>query len=117
MCWYPLDVVVTELLEHLGWSSMHIVGATASLGVDLLARDPRGRMAAIQCKRRRPGTLVGSAVVRQLVGSVQIYRTDRGLIFTTTSFSPAARELGERLGVELVDGDRLGQLARQLQTA
>jgi restriction endonuclease Mrr len=40
-----------------------------------------------------------------------MYRADRGLIFTTASFSPQAIELATRMDVELVDGSRLTQLA------
>src|SRR3981189_1953701 len=102
---------VADVLDRLGWSTMQVVGATRDLGLDVLAHDPFGHVAAIQCKRRLPGSSVGSPVVQQLLASVQIYRADRGLIFTTGSFSPQAIEFATRMDVELVDGSRLTQLA------
>jgi restriction system protein len=102
---------VAEVLDRLGWSTMRVVGATRDLGLDVLAHDPLGHVAAIQCKRRLPGSSVGSLAVQQLLASVQIYRADRGLIFTTASFSPQAIEYATRMDVELVDGSRLTQLA------
>jgi restriction system protein len=106
---------VADVLDGLGWSTMQVVGATRDLGLDVLAHDPLGHVAAIQCKRRLPGSSVGSPVVQQLLASVQMYRADRGLIFTTASFSPQAIEFATRMDVELVDGSRLAQLA-QLST-
>jgi restriction system protein len=106
---------VADVLDRLGWSTMQVVGATRDLGLDVLAHDPVGHVAAIQCKRRPPGSSVGSPVVQQFLASVQIYRADRRLIFTTGSFSPQAIEFARRRDVELVDGSRLTQLAHLSQ--
>ena len=55
---------VADVLDRLGWSTMQVVGATRDLGLDVLAHDPFGHVAAIQCKRRLPGSSVGSSVVQ-----------------------------------------------------
>lgn len=107
------EAAVAELLDRLGWSSMNVMASTQDLGVDVLARDPSGRLAAIRCKRWRPGSVVGPPVVQQLGGSVEIYRADRALVFTTASFSAQAIDLARRMDVELVDGRRLAHMAQQ----
>jgi restriction endonuclease Mrr len=55
---------------------------------------------------------VDIAAVREMIGSVSQREFTKGIIITTSSFTSAARQEAERLGVELFDGEHLLWLLR-----
>ena len=68
-----------------------------------------------QCKRYSGS--VGPGKVRDFRGAM-MGRADKGIILTTGTFTPAAREEAVRDGVppiELVDGDRLIEMFEELE--
>ena len=71
----------------------------------------RGRV-AIQAKRYAPHREVDLAAVREVIGSISQREFTKGIVITTSGFTSAARQEGERLGVELYDGERLLWLLR-----
>lgn len=84
-------------------------------GIDLVAVNKTpfvGGRVAIQAKCYAPHRKIGVPAVREIIGSVTQREFTKGIIITTSDFTPAAREEAERLGVELYDGERLLWLLR-----
>lgn len=83
---------------------------TADHGIDLLVyRD--GKRGVVQCKRYR-GT-VGEPIVRDLFGVIMHDGADRGYLVTTGRISHQARRWARGRPLELIDGERLVQLATE----
>ncbi|MCD6290480.1 MAG: restriction endonuclease [Anaerolineae bacterium] len=83
---------------------------TADHGIDLLVyRD--GERGVVQCKRYR-GT-VGEPIVRDLFGVIMHDGADRGYLVTTGHISRQARRWARGRPIELIDGERLVQLAME----
>jgi len=84
-------------------------------GIDLVAVNKTpfvGGRVAIQAKRYAPHNKVDIAAVREIIGSISQREFTKGIIITTSSFTSAARQEAERLGVELYEGERLLWLLR-----
>jgi restriction system protein len=81
-------------------------------GIDILLTDREGRRAVVQCKRYR-GT-VGAETVRDLYGTMIHSGAAHAYLVTTGSISRAAREWAAGKNIELLDGERLVELARSL---
>lgn len=99
---------VQDLFEGWGY---HVENTPdgADHGVDLRLVSPDGERAIVQCKRYE-GT-VSESVVRDLYGAMQHDRLDRGFVVTTGRFSQAAARWAQGKPIELIDGERLVQLA------
>lgn len=73
-----------------------------------------GETYLVQCKQWRGQ--VGVKVVRELFGVVAAEKATGGIVVTTGSFTPDAEEFANRpsVALELVDGDRLQGMMRNL---
>ncbi|MCC6558758.1 MAG: restriction endonuclease [Polyangiaceae bacterium] len=112
--------LVGRLLEEMGYDSV-VVQSKGSWdeGVDVAAyhRDPRmmkdrERIKVVcQCKRYSRSRLVGADVVSTMVGTLRSAEAARGVIITTSDFTPAARELARsHQQIELICGTDLQEL-------
>lgn len=84
-------------------------------GIDLVAVNKTpfvGGRVAIQAKRYAPHRKVKIDAVREIIGSITQREFTKGIIMTTSGFTPDARLEAERLGVELYDGERMLWLLR-----
>jgi restriction system protein len=80
---------------------------TGDWGVDIIVGRRPNRL-AIQCKRQvRP---VGAGAVQQVVAGAPMQDCTRTMVVTNHEFTPAARELAQLHGCELVGGAELGRL-------
>lgn len=80
--------------------------------VDVLAENEEESV-AISVRRRQETDSVGVRAVRKFKESLEHYEVDRAIMVTTSSFSKPAQEKAEKaekLGVLLVDGDRLANI-------
>jgi restriction system protein len=88
-------------------------GGIVDLGADLLGNDPDGRSVAVQCKRYAPGNKVASKEMQLFIGMQRVqHGTERGIYVTTSEFTSAARDLGNRHGIWLINGSELVKLQR-----
>lgn len=79
-------------------------------GVDILLTDAYGDLAVVQCKRYK-GT-VGEATVRDLYGAMFHAGATQAYLVTSGSISESARRWAYGKPIELIDGERLVQLAK-----
>jgi restriction system protein len=103
-----------QLLVENGYKGMTLNGGAGDLGADLMGNDPDGRSIVVQCKRYAPSKKVGSQEMQLFIGMQQIHhKAERGIYITTSDFTSAARDLGNRHGIWLIDGSGLMQLHRR----
>jgi restriction system protein len=101
---------VAALLRRHGYRDVKRIGGAGDLGADLIGRDPRGRIVVVQCKRYAPSHRVGSPLVQPLYSTKALYRAERALFVSTSSFSRPAVEVARRLDIELIDGPALSRM-------
>lgn len=107
------EQAVASLLRTWGYRHVTVTGGAGDLGVDITCRGSAGEPVVVQCKRWAPDHRVGSAVLQSFIGMVYVqHRASRGILVTTSSFSPAARALARRHRIELIDGSTLVDLSR-----
>jgi restriction system protein len=107
------EVAVAQLLRRLGYRRVRVVGGAGDLAADIVCAGPAGERVVVQCKRYSPGHHVGSPAVQAFIGMAFVHhRAARAIFVTTSSFTPSARRLARAHPIELVDGDRLVELAR-----
>lgn len=102
------EQLIARLLERDGCEDVRVCGGAGDRGADVTAIDPRGWRVVVQCKRYGPRNPVRDPDIQRFLGTVwDEHRAEIALFVTTSSFTRAARELGTRRRVVLVDGRRL----------
>jgi hypothetical protein len=100
--------LVARLYEHMGYD-VTVTPAVKDGGVDVVAvgSEPgRREMLCVQCKRSR--NTVGVQIVRELGYVAREHKATKGVVVTTSRFSPAARDEERRnTHLELLDGQQL----------
>lgn len=99
---------LADLCLRDGCRNVQVVGGANDHGADVLYTDPNGRRGLIQAKRYAPGNSVGNEHVQIVNGT---YRDAHGCahaaIVTTSHFTQAAQAFGKRVGIRLLDYQRL----------
>ena len=93
--WATFEELVARLLRELGYEVKR-TPLTRDGGVDIWAIDRTGlseTLFAIDAKHYAPGKLLGPEPVRAIYGVADLAGASVGMIVTTASFGPAAREL------------------------
>lgn len=110
------ESIVLEVLHAMGYGTsrddLERVGGSGDGGIDgIISLDKLG-LEKVYVQAKRWQNDVGSPVIREFVGGLQLKGADKGVLITTSSFTKDAREAAEKaLGsVVLVDGRRLAQL-------
>ena len=107
------EVFVTQLLRAMGFQTK-MTKASGDGGIDIVATLDKpviGGRYLFQCKRLGPDSLVGAPTVREFYGAVTADRkTRKGILITNSGFSLQAIEFASEVGIELIDGQRLGNL-------
>lgn len=111
MTWQDLEILVRRLFEQKGYRATRLGGDGADGGVDVILRRA-GRIILVQCKQWKTRQ-VGVGPVRELLGVVALYGADGGMVVTCGVFTKEARAFAQQSGIELIDGQRLLQLAEQ----
>jgi restriction system protein len=57
--------------------------------------------------------LVGSPTIRDFYEAVTADRATKGIFITTSDFTAQAREFGQKVGLELIDGKQLQRLMKE----
>jgi restriction endonuclease Mrr len=107
--------LVTALLTRMEFRA-EMTKTTGDGGIDIVAvlhRAILGGKYLFQCKRYAPDNLVGAPTVRDFYGAVTADKAVKGIIITTSDFTAQAREFAERVGLELINLERLQKLFAQ----
>lgn len=104
---------ITQLLLTMGFQT-EMTKASGDGGIDIVATLDKpviGGRYLFQCKRLGPDSLVGAPTVREFYGAVTADRKARkGILITNSGFSVQAKEFAGEVGIELIDGQQLGNL-------
>lgn len=109
------ESIVLDLLHRMGYGAsradLHHVGGVGDGGIDgVIALDRLGlEKVYVQAKRWKDS--VGGPQVQAFFGALAGKRASKGVIITTSNFTPAATAFAESVGkIVLVDGERLATL-------
>lgn len=112
------EQLVVRLLVAMGYGGSildagHAVGKTGDGGIDGIIKENKLGLdnVFIQAKRYTDQS-VGSKIVREFIGSLTVKRARKGVLITTSTFSPDARSCVQNLDqkIVLIDGRQLADL-------
>jgi len=110
------EKVIAALLRAMGFQT-ELTEATGDGGIDIVATLEKpliGGRYLIQCKRFALDNLVGAATIRDFYGAVTADRKAiKGVVITTSGFTPQALAFAQNLPIELVAGHQLRALLAQ----
>lgn len=113
------EKLVIDLLVAMGYGGSrkdagNVVGKSGDGGVDGIIKEDKLGLEEIyiQAKRWNEGNVVGSADVRNFIGSLTVKGAKKGVFITTSQFSKSALALTEQsnMKVVLIDGSKLVDL-------
>lgn len=87
-----------ELLRYRGYHKVTVTKGSGDQGVDILAKK-NGMKYGIQCKYY--SYPVGNKAIQEAYAGADFYDCDIAMVMTNSTFTRAARELADKLGVEL----------------
>ncbi len=111
--WEEFEELIEAHYRRLGFGVRREPGGGPDGGVDVRLSKAGGETYLVQCKQWR-SRRVGVKVVRELFGVVAAEAATGGLVVTAGSFTREAEEFAKRVALELVDGDRLQDMMRDL---
>ncbi len=115
MNWREFETLVGEAFRRHGYSVKETGGGGKDGGIDLILRKD-GRTELVQCKQWKTQQ-VKVHVVREMWGLVSHHNADAVKIVCVGTFSADAQKFAEGKAIELVNGERLLELVRAVQTA
>ncbi|MEZ4528256.1 MAG: restriction endonuclease [Desulfobacterales bacterium] len=108
---YDFEVLISTILNHMGYENIQVTKKSNDLGIDMVA-DLRNHMTkftvAIQVKRQKAN--VGRPVLDQLRGALGYYQAEQGIIIATGDFVKGCKEASELPGqpkIRLINGEQL----------
>jgi len=109
--------LVVDLLVAMGYGGSRVdagkaVGRSGDGGIDGIIKEDRLGLDAVYIQAKRWESVVGSDRVQAFAGSLQGHKARKGVIITTSHFSPSAKTYVDRIEtrIVLIDGPRLAEL-------
>lgn len=99
------------LLEKLEYKKVRTTKRYGDQGIDLIAKKEDTTI-GIQCKRWNKK--VGNKAVQEVHAGIGYYKLDKGIVVTNNYFTNSAKELAERLDVELWNRNKLVRMLEEL---
>ncbi|MBA3486809.1 MAG: restriction endonuclease [Lysobacter sp.] len=115
MTWRQFETLVAEAYRRRGFSVEETGQGGADGGIDLILRK-NGRVELVQCKQWR-NRQVSAPTVREMWGLRDHHRADAVRIVCIGEFTRDALDFAQGKAIELVNGTRLLELVREVQTA
>lgn len=114
---YFFEEVVVRLLRAMGYGGVSgrglVTPRSSDGGVDGIIYEDKLGLDNVCIQAKRWEGTVGRRTVQEFAGSMDIYRSRKGVILTTSGFSRDAKDYVERIEgkkVVLIDGERLTRL-------
>lgn len=111
------EQLVVDLLVAMGYGGSlkdagEAVGQSGDGGVDGIIKEDKLGLDAIYLQAKRWENTVGRPVVQAFAGSLDGYRARKGVLITTSQFSPDAKDYVSRIEkkIVLIDGEELAKL-------
>jgi restriction system protein len=111
------EQLVVDLLVKMGYGGTRkdageAVGQSGDGGVDGIIKEDKLGLDAIYLQAKRWENTVGRPIVQAFAGSLDGYRAKKGVLITTSQFSPEAKDYVSRIEkkIVLIDGEELAKL-------
>jgi restriction system protein len=111
------ELLVVDLLVAMGYGGSlkdagEAVGQSGDGGVDGIIKEDKHALEANYLQAKRWENTVGRPVVQAFAGSLDGYRARKGVLITTSQFSPEAKDYVSRIEkkIVLIDGEELAKL-------
>jgi len=111
------EVLIIKLLRAMDYGGAsdsnagQVLGKSGDGGVDgVIDRDPLGVDRVYVQAKRYTDHSVPEKEIRDFAGALQLKGVNSGIFFTTSSFTPAAKNAAEKLRIRTVDGEELADL-------
>lgn len=101
---------IGELLVKLEYKNVKVTPASGDYGIDVLA-EKDGIKYAIQCKKYQ--NPLGNKCVQEAYSGKQYYNCHVGVVATNSTFTPNAKNLADKNGILLWDGEKLKQMIKE----
>ncbi|MDM8564250.1 restriction endonuclease [Candidatus Halobeggiatoa sp. HSG11] len=116
LSWSDFEIFVKDVFVAAGWTNAIITKQGGEYkhgdgGVDIFAYKNK-RKFAIEVKQRKAGTNVDVKALNQLVTGAKLANVTNMILVTNSYFNSEVRVRALRLGVELIDRDRLQDFSR-----
>ena len=115
MSWQEFEALVGEVFRRTGYAVVETGGGGADGGIDLALRKD-GETFLVQCKQWK-AYKVGVSTVRELYGVMAAQGATGGFVITSGVFTDEARAFVSGRNIELVDGEELHALIREVRPA
>jgi restriction system protein len=112
MSWEQFERLVGEGFRLNGFNVVETGGQGSDGGFDLVLTKDGGRF-LVQCKHWKDES-VGVSVIRELRGVIAAQGATGGYVVTSGQFTTVAKEFAEHYGVDLIDGEALEALLRDV---
>ena len=115
---YQFQKLVVNIFKRQSFLNVKVGPKGADMGIDVTMKQNAGMNFtvgfAVQCKHHPKG-VVSRPVVQKLHSAIIVSpNVDKGIIVTSGHFSEAAVKYAEKVGIELIDGDKLIELGKQV---
>lgn len=108
------ETAILLLLESMDYGKGKVTGKTGDNGIDgIIHQDKLGLETIIfQAKRYSEDNTVGSSMLRDFIGALDLKGVTKGVFITTSQFSPNAKDSASkcRKNIRLIDGSEFVQL-------
>jgi restriction system protein len=112
------ESLVVDLLVAMGYGGSRkdagqAIGQTGDGGIDGIIKEDKLGLDAIYLQAKRWEEVVGRPFVQGFAGALMGRKARKGILLTTSKFSPQAREYAasiDNLKIILIDGEQLAQL-------
>lgn len=91
---------LADLFQRMGYSVKQVGSFAGDYGADLIITKG-GIITAVQAKRHKG--LIGVDAVREVLGSIKMYKCNNGLVVTNSFFTKQAKKLAYSNNIELWD--------------
>jgi Restriction endonuclease len=101
------EEAVADLFRNRGYVQVHQSKSDPS---DIRCLDRAGQKVLVRAKRPSPGRRIGSQEMKRFIREVRTHHgADRGIVVTTTTFTPTAYSLARKARIGLMEGRQLVQ--------
>jgi restriction system protein len=107
------EIFVADLYRHSGYHT-EVTPQSNDNGKDIILTKNK-EVTYVECKLYKDGNNIGRPPLQKLHGAMAKDKIERGIFVTTSNFSKTAVEYARGTGIELVDGDDLIRLIRDVR--
>lgn len=104
MSGYDYEHFVAQCFKNSGFKNVSVTPKSGDYGADITMTAPDGVRICVQCKKS--SSPIGVKAVQEVIGAKFHYKCPRGMVVTTSTFTPSAKELANEAGIELYENFR-----------